>query len=102
MAWGGWGFTSTTEKKDEPKSDRDTELENLLGNLLVAKYQVMRLEDKLTDRVGNGHPNSTFMFLHGERWYKVSINIEKQEISNKPEEEDAEAKLDQATESVGP
>lgn len=100
MAWGGWGFNPDTVK-NEPKKERDEELENILGNLLVAKYQVMRLEDKLTNRVGNGHPNSTFIFRHGEAWYKVSINIDRQ-LDKKEEEDDTEAKLDQATESTGP
>ena len=84
MAWGGWGFNPDPPK--EEKSDRDAELENLLGNLLVAKYQVARLEDKLTNRVGNGHSDSKFMFKHGERWYQVTIHIDRQEEIKKEEE----------------
>jgi hypothetical protein len=93
-----WGLPAPDSTKEEEHKDRDTELENILGNLLVAKYQVARLEDKLTNRVGNGNKDSTFLFKHGERWYKVIINIEKEEHVDNPEEE--ETKLDQSLEST--
>ena len=82
-----FGMSALPDRKDEPKKDRDEELENLLGNLLVAKYQVMRLEDKLSNRVSNGHEDSTFIFKKDNEWYKVSINVRKQEQKKEEEEE---------------
>ncbi len=88
MAFGGWGFNPdpmNVPKKEKP--DRDEQLENLLGNLLVAKYQVARLEDKVTQRVYDGYKKSTFVFKNNDTWYKVSINIDKQEPEKKEPEE---------------
>ena len=37
------------EKEDQT---RDIELENIVGNLLIAEYQVEKLKDRLVDKVG--------------------------------------------------
>lgn len=70
------------------KKERNIELENILGNMLVAKYQVFRLEEKLA-WIARTENDSTFIFRdsNGE-WYKVSVNVTKQEDKKEEEELD--------------
>jgi len=62
---------------------RDIELENVVGNLLIAEYQVERLRDRLIDKVGGRYTRSadkkqsTHIFKNNGTWIKVSINVEK-------------------------
>jgi len=84
-----WALAPDTGKTQPKENDpEDRELENLLGNYLITKYQLNRLADRISDRVGDGHPSSVFTFRHNDRWFKVNILIEKEEISKPPEEED--------------
>ncbi len=62
---------------------RDIELENIVGNLLIAEYQVEKLKDRLVDKVGGRYTRlvdkkqSTYVFKSNDSWVKVSINVEK-------------------------
>ena len=62
---------------------RDIELENIVGNLLIAEYQVEKLNDRLVDKVGGRYTRltdkkqSTYVFKSNDSWVKVSINVEK-------------------------
>ncbi len=62
---------------------RDTELENIVGNLLIAEYQVERLRDRLVSRIGSVYPSatnkkvSTYIFKSNSTWVKISLNVEK-------------------------
>ena len=42
------------QTRDKAEEKRDLELENIVGNLLIAEYQVDRLRTQLTDIV-NGY-----------------------------------------------
>ena len=67
-------------KKEE--FERDIELENIVGNLLIAEYQVDKLRDRVVDKLGAryGHGEdkkmSTYIFKNNGRWVKVSIKVE--------------------------
>ena len=73
----------------EVEGDRDRELENVVGNLMIAQYQVDKLRSKLAGKIGGyyRHPhnieNSTFTFKHNEKWYKVSIRVDEIDIDEK-------------------
>ena len=41
------------EKEDQT---RDIELENIVGNLLIAEYQVERLRDRVVSRIDSMYP----------------------------------------------
>jgi hypothetical protein len=62
---------------------RDTELENIVGNLLIAEYQVEKLKERLVGRIGSAYPSSinkkvsSHIFKSSDSWVKVSINVEK-------------------------
>ncbi len=60
---------------------RDTELENIVGNLLIAEYQVEKLRDRLVDKIGGRYTRlvdkkqSVHVFKSHGTWVKVSINV---------------------------
>jgi hypothetical protein len=72
--------------EQQEEEERDIELENIVGNLMIAEYQVDRLRTKLGDRTrgssgfGPGHgtnkKGSTHVFKHNNKWYKISLKIE--------------------------
>jgi hypothetical protein len=72
----------------EIENSRDKELENVVGNLMIAQYQVDKLRSKLTGKIG-GYYNlhkietSAFTFKHNEKWYKVSISVDEEDVNNK-------------------
>jgi hypothetical protein len=69
---------------------RDTELENIVGNLLIAEYQVEKLRDRVVDKIGGRYTRladkkqSTYIFKSNGSWVKVSINVEKIAIDETP------------------
>ena len=63
------------------------ELENIVGNLLIAEYQVDRLRTRLSDIV-NGYRSqmmknnntSTHIFKHNNKWYKLALRIDETDV----------------------
>jgi hypothetical protein len=55
--------------------------ENIVGNLMIAQYQVDKLKSRLSERIG-GHGSasnkkaSVHIFKHNEKWYKVTTKVE--------------------------
>jgi hypothetical protein len=41
------------------KEERDRELENVVGNLMIAEYQVAKLRDRLLGRIGDRFPHGS-------------------------------------------
>lgn len=73
--------------------DRDLELENILGNLMIAQYQVDKLRSRLSERVGGygsagNKKSSTHIFKHNDKWYKITVRVDEMTISQRdmPEE----------------
>jgi hypothetical protein len=66
--------------------ERDIELENIIGNLLIAEYQVDKLRNRLVEKVAPAHSasrakdHSAYNFKSGTKWYRVSIKIEEEEL----------------------
>lgn len=79
---------------EEENEARDQELENTVGNLLIAEYQVNKLRDRVTDKIGNrlSHKThkgeSTYMFKNDDRWVKISINVEEMAIDKRNDDEE--------------
>jgi hypothetical protein len=68
-------------EEGEGEEERDLELENIVGNLLVAEYQVNRLRTRLNDLITGYRPDiknkiSTHVFKHYNKWYKLSLRID--------------------------
>ena len=76
----------TDEDQINYGNKRDLELENLVGNLLIAEYQVDRLRTRLGDIVNRYRPQkkqnnaSTHVFKHQDKWYKLSLRIEETDV----------------------
>ena len=76
-----------TRDKERVEEKRDLELENIVGNLLIAEYQVDRLRTRLDDLVDGYRPQmknnnaSTLVFKHNNKWYKLSLRIDETDIS---------------------
>jgi hypothetical protein len=83
------------QTRDKTEEKRDLELENIVGNLLIAEYQVDRLRTRLADLVSGYRPQmmknkaSTHLFKHNNKWYKLSLRIDETDI-NSAEESGAE------------
>ena len=63
------------------EEERDLELENIVGNLMIAQYQVDKLRSRLSECIhGFGSTRnkkaSVNVFKHNEKWYKVSTKVE--------------------------
>jgi hypothetical protein len=68
------------------KKDRDIELENVIGNLMIAEYQVDKLQSRLSERVGglgsgSNKKSSSFVFKKNDKWYRVMLSVE--EMTNR-------------------
>jgi hypothetical protein len=74
--------------KQSEDEGRDLELENLVGNLLVAEYQVDRLRTRLSDIINRYRPQiknnkaSSHVFKHNDKWYKLSLKIDETDIAS--------------------
>jgi hypothetical protein len=58
---------------------RDIELENLVGNLLIAQYQVERLKEKVSQNL-NTHDRTKIsqnLFKYKNNWYSIPINVDR-------------------------
>ena len=69
------------------EEERDLELENIVGNLMIAQYQVDKLRSRLSERIsGYGSisykKGSVHVFKHNEKWYKVSTKVEEVSLNS--------------------
>jgi hypothetical protein len=72
------------EKEDfDDDTQRDLELENIAGNLMIAEYQVDKLRHRLSEQVRSAvyhsfgiKKTSAHTFKYNGKWYKVSIKVE--------------------------
>ena len=75
------------EAYDDDNIQRDLELENVTGNLMIAEYQVDKLKQRLSQQVrGVGYRSfsnmktSSHTFKYDSKRYKVSIKVEELSI----------------------
>jgi len=76
------------EREQEDVEERDIELENIVGNLMIAQYQVDRLRSRLSDRItglgsATNKKGSTHTFKHGNRWYKITLKLDELTINER-------------------
>ena len=75
------------QTRDKVEEKRDLKLENIVGNLLIAEYQVDRLRSRLADVVSGYRPQmmknkaSTLVFKDNNKWYKLSLRIDETDVS---------------------
>jgi hypothetical protein len=80
----GWqqGIHNGKEEYDDD-IQRDLELENIAGNLMITEYQIDKLQYRLSQQVrGTGYRSfsnmktSSHTFKYDGKWYKISIKVE--------------------------
>lgn len=80
-------------KKRQDIDHRDTELENIVGNLLIAEYQVDKLRGRLMEKLTPAYSGTTavnssaYSFKIGGKWYKLSLTVEEEKELAKKEKE---------------
>ena len=72
------------------EEQRDIELENIIGNLMIAQYQVDKLRSRLGERVGgygsaSNKKASTNIFKHNDKWYKISMRVDEMDVDDHPD-----------------
>lgn len=84
-----------TSRISADAEDRDKDLENIIGNLLVAEYQVDKLRCRLADKISPSYSSmqaknsSAYSFNVGSKWYRVSVKIEEQELAIEADKEES-------------
>jgi hypothetical protein len=77
----------TRDNGKQAEEKRDLELENIVGNLFIAEYQVDKLRTRLADLVYGYRPRmsnnkaSTHVFKHNNKWYKLSLSVDEVNIT---------------------
>jgi hypothetical protein len=75
-------------EKQTAEEKRDLDLENIVGNLFIAEYQVDRLRTRLARLVYgyeaqmSNNKASTHVFKHNNKWYKLSLRIDEVYVSS--------------------
>ena len=69
------------------EEERDLELENIIGNLMIAQYQVDKLRSRLSERIGgygsaSNKKASTNIFKHNDKWYKISMRVDEMSVES--------------------
>ena len=81
----GWQQDIPDEKEEEYDDNvqRDLELENIAGNLMIAEYQVDKLRQRLSELVRGSiyhsfgsKKTSAHTFKSDGKWYKLSVKLE--------------------------
>ena len=85
-------------EKQTAEEKRDLDLENIVGNLFIAEYQVDRLRTRLARLVYgyeaqmSNNKASTHVFKHNNKWYKLSLSVD--EVNVTPAKDIVEQEFD--------
>ena len=79
------------EKHDyDDDIQRDLELENIAGNLMIAEYQLNKLKQRLSQHIRdvgyrsfNSKKISAHTFKYDGKWYKLSIKVKELSLDSK-------------------
>lgn len=80
--------------KNQPdvREETDLELENIVGNLMIAQYQVDKLRSRLSERISgygsaSNKKTSVHVFKHNDKWYKVTTKVNEMAVADMKEDE---------------
>ncbi|HEX9318640.1 MAG TPA: hypothetical protein VF884_06870 [Nitrososphaeraceae archaeon] len=66
---------------------RDLEFENLLGNLLIAEYQVEKLKERISQNLSTDFSNvgkvSESVFKYKNNWYRITLKVDQIDLNGK-------------------
>ena len=81
--------------KQTVEEKRDIDLENIVGNLFIAEYQVDRIRTRLANlvygygpKMSNNNKASTHVFKHNNKWYKISLRIDETDATGDKDGQD--------------
>ena len=93
--------TRDNDRKQAAEEKRDLELENVVGNLLIAEYQVDKLQTRLAKivysygydydyglQMSNNNKASTHVFKNNNKWYKISLRIDETDATGNKDGQD--------------
>jgi hypothetical protein len=64
---------------DDKTVERDLELENIVGNLLIAEYQVEKLRGRVVDIISKKSVKaSSYLYKYNDKWYRVLLSVEEE------------------------
>ena len=67
--------------------NRDLQLENLVGNLLIAQYQVERLKEKVSQNLGTRDLSKISQRLSKyNNWYRITVKVDRVDLDDKNSE----------------
>ena len=67
--------------------NRDLQLENLVGNLLIAQYQVERLKEKVSQNLGTRDLSKISQSLSKyNNWYRITVKVDRVDLDDKNSE----------------
>src|SRR3982751_23909 len=77
--------TDNNNQAPNIEEERDLELENIVGNLMIAQYQVDKLRSRLSERIGgygsaSNKKASVHVFKHNDKWYKVTTKVQEMTV----------------------
>jgi hypothetical protein len=84
----------TRDNGKQAEEKRDLDLENIVGNLFIAEYQVDKLQTRLANLVYGYRPRmsnnkaSTHVFKHNNKWYKISLRIDETDANGDKDGQD--------------
>ena len=66
---------------------KELELESVVGNLLIAEYQVERLRERVSQNLGIDSTNlgktSESVFMCKNNWYRITIKVDQVDLDCK-------------------
>jgi hypothetical protein len=77
---------SNEQNQKNELEKRDIVLENVVGNLMNAEYQVEKLRGMVAQKIGRYDDGtdkkvSSHMFKHDNKWFKMSVKVEELAIN---------------------
>ena len=67
--------------------NRDLQLENLVGNVLIAQYQVERLKEKVSQNLGTRDLSKISQSLSKyNNWYRITVKVDRVDLDDKNSE----------------
>jgi hypothetical protein len=66
---------------------RDLEFENLLGNLLIAEFQVEKLKERISQNLSTDLSSvgkvSESVFKYKNNWYRITLRVDQIDLNGK-------------------
>src|SRR5437868_5065559 len=84
--------SSNNNQAPNIEEERDLELENIVGNLMIAEYQVDKLRSRLSERIGgygsaSNKTTPVLVLRHNNKCTKVTTKVDEMAVADMKEDE---------------